>query len=136
MEMCSRRVDKRSDVSILLNWQVVCSCSAASSTGFAESPLVLLTESPTRAKKKPVRATVWDLWTADVPAAGTVAVIVIPEVGILLDLTGVGLLPSVGVAAHLEEARLFYGGGYFVFLGGHVLRVLLVRQVVVGESQR
>lgn len=136
MEMCYTHVNNRSDVCILLNWQVVCSCSAASATGFAESPLVLLTESPTRAKQKPVRAPILDLWTADLPAAGAVAVIVIPEVGILLDLTGIGLLPSVWVAAHLEEGRLFYGGGYFVLLGGHVLRVLLVRQVVVGESQR
>lgn len=125
---------KRSDVSVLLDRQVVCSRSAACAAGFAESPLVLLAESPTRAQQKPVGAPVLDVWTSGLPASSAEAVLVVPEVGVLGDLTA--LLPPVGVAAHLEEGRLLHGGGYFVLLGGQVLRVLLVSQVVVGESYR
>lgn len=130
------RVRKSSDVSAWLNGQVVRSCSAAAAAGLAVSPLVFLTESPPGAKQKPVGASILDLRTADFPAARTVATIVVPQVGVVLDLTGVGLLPSVWVAAHLQEGGLLHGGGYIVLLGGHVLRVLLVRQVVVGERQR
>lgn len=125
-----------SEVSVLLNGQVVCSGSAAGSTGFAEPPLVLLTVSPTGAKQQPVRASILGLGTAHLPAAGPVAATVTLEVGVLRDLPGRGLLPSVRVAAHLQDRGLFHRRGYLVLLGGHVLRVLLVRQVVVGERQR
>lgn len=134
--MCYTGVDKRPDVSSFLNRQVVRSCSAAGAAGFAEPPLVLLTESPAGAKQQPVGAPILNLRTAHLPASGPVAVIVLPEVGVLLDLAGIALLPSVRVAAHLEEGGLFDGGGDFVLLGGHVLGVLLVHQVVAGESQR
>lgn len=123
-------------VSTQLNGQVVRSCSAAGAAGSAESPLVFLIVSAAGAKQEPVGASILDLWTADLPAAGTVASVVVPQVGVVLDLTGVGLLPSVWVAAHLQEGGLLYGGGYFVLLGGHVLWVLLVCQVVVGERKR
>lgn len=129
-------VVRKLNVSRRLNGQVVHSCSAAGATGLAESPLVFLTVSAAGAKQEPVGASILDLWTTDLPAAGTVVTVVVPQVGIVLDLTGVGLLPSVWVAAHLQEGGLLYGGGYFVLLSGHVLWILLVCQVVVGERQR
>lgn len=82
-------------VSLRLNGQVVCSCSAAGAAGLAESTLVFLTVSAAGAKQKPVGASILDLRTADLPAAGTVATVVIPQIGVVLDLTGFGLLPSV-----------------------------------------
>lgn len=78
-----------------LNGEVVRSCSAAAAAGLAESPLVFLIVSAAGAKQKPVGASILDLGTADLPAAGTVAAVVVPQVGVVLDLTGVGLLPSV-----------------------------------------
>lgn len=78
-----------------LNGQVVRSRSAAGAAGFAEPPLVLLTESPTGAEQEPVGAPALVLGTVDLPAAGAVAVTVIPQVVVVLDLAGIGLLPPV-----------------------------------------
>lgn len=73
---------------------------------------------------------------ADLPAGGAVAAGVGPQVSVLLDLIVAGFLPPVRVAAHLEQGGLLHGGGDFVLLRGHVLRVLLGGQAVVGERER
>lgn len=120
---------------LLLYRQVVCSRSAARSAGFAESPFVLLTDPSIRAKQQPVRATIFDRRTADLPAPRAVAVSVGPQVAVIWDLVVTGLLPSVRVASHFEEGCLLHSSGYFVLLCGHVLWVLLVGQTVVGERE-
>lgn len=118
-----------------LNREVVSSRSAARSAGFAESSFVLLTEPSIRAKQQPIRATILDLRAADLLAPRAVAVTVGPQVSAILDLIVTSLLPSGRVAAHLEEVYLPHCGGHFVLLCGHVLRVLLVSQTVVGERE-
>lgn len=112
-----------------LNRKVVCSRPAARSAGSTEPSFVLLTEN-IWAEQQPV----WD--PADVPAATSVRVRVCPQVSAILDLIGPSLLPpGRRVAAHLQEVHPLGGGGHFVLLCGHVLRVLLVRQAVVGEGE-
>lgn len=101
-----------------LNCEVICSSSAARSAGFAVSSLVLM--------QQHVWATILDLNTADVPALGGIAVSIGSQVSPILDLTVIGLLPSMRIAAHLEEVYLFHCGCHFVLLGSHVFRVLLV----------
>lgn len=103
-----------------LNGEVVSSCSAARSAGFAESAFVLLTEPSIRAQQQPVWAAILDLRAADLPAPRAVAVTV-GQVSALLDLIGTCLLPPVRVAAHLEEVDLLHGGSHFVLLCCHVL---------------
>lgn len=73
---------------------------------------------------------------ADLPAGGAVAAGVGPQVSVLLDLIVAGFLPPVRVAAHLEQGGLLHGGCDFVLLCGHVLRVLLGGQAMVGERER
>lgn len=101
-----------------LNCEVICSSSAARSAGFAVSSLVLM--------QQHIWATILDLNTADVPALGGIAVSIGSQVSPILDLTVIGLLPSMRIAAHLEEVYLFHCGCHFVLLGSHVFRVLLV----------
>lgn len=116
--------------------QVVRSGSAAGSAAPAQPALVLLPEPPVRAQQQLVAHSVLDLEHAGLPAGGGVAARVLaPQEALLLELVAGGLLPPVRVAAHLQQRGLLHGGGDLVLLGGHVVRVLLAGQAVVGERE-